>query len=47
MAFSATKSMLKTRARTYLTPNSQSMQKPVEGVYPTALIFRTIYSSFK
>jgi len=26
--------MLKNQARTYLPPNSQSMQKTIEGVYP-------------
>jgi len=31
LAFSATKSMLKTARRTYLPPNSQSMQKTIEG----------------
>jgi hypothetical protein len=44
LAFSATKSMLKNRARTYLPPNSQSMQKSVEGVYPLALPSPPIYS---
>ena len=39
MAQKPPNSMLKNWARTCLTPNSQSMQKTAEGVYPRLTVY--------
>ncbi len=46
LALKPRKSMQKPR-RTYLPPNSQCMQKTVEGVYPHQHSSRTIYTLYK